>query len=95
MHVSVSAFALLVVTPIGIASPAVGLKIFEIIAISKRRKKHDKIVLLAKSLLNNKEVSISKALIDSNISHGKFVSVNYMLKEYDYLKEAIKNLKKY
>ena len=37
------------------------------------KKKHDKIVLLAKSKLNSFEALISKALIDSNISHDEFV----------------------
>ena len=32
--------------------------------INKKKKKHHKIVLLAKSKLNSKEVLISKALID-------------------------------
>ena len=35
-------------------------------------RKHDKIVLLAKSKLNRIEVLISKALINSNISHDLF-----------------------
>ena len=34
-----------------------------------KKKKHDKIILPAKSKLNSVEVLISKALIDSNISH--------------------------
>ena len=34
---------------------------------------HDKTVLLAKSELNSIEVSISVALIDSNISHDELV----------------------
>ena len=38
-------------------------------------------MLLAKTKLNIKEVLISKALIDSNISHDKFVSVNNVLKD--------------
>ena len=64
----------------------------------KKKKKHGKIVLLAKSKLNNIEVLISKArfksiLIDSNISHGEFVLINNALKEYDNMKEEIKNLK--
>ena len=46
-----------------------------------------------KSKLNSVEVLISKALIDSNISHDEFVLINEMLKEYDDMKEAIKNLK--
>ena len=34
---------------------------------------------------------ISKALIDWNVSHDEFVSINNMLKEYDNIKEEIKN----
>ena len=70
-------FCFLFGIPIGITSSAIGLKICAINAgikkyksiIKKRKKKHDKIVLLAKSKLNNIKVLISKALIDSNISH--------------------------
>ena len=35
-----------------------------------KKNKHHKVVLLAKSKLNSIEVLISKALIDSNISHN-------------------------
>ena len=59
--------------------------------IKKNKKKHDKIVLLAKNKFNTTEVLISKALADSNISHDEFVSVNNVLKEYDHLKDEIKN----
>ena len=38
--------------------------------IMKKKKKHDKIVLLAKSKLNSIEALISKALINSVISHN-------------------------
>ena len=48
--------------------------------IKKKKKKHDKMVLLAKYKLNSIEILISKALIDSNISHDKFVLINNMLK---------------
>ena len=40
----------------------------------KKKKKHDKIVLLSKSKLNSLEVLIFKALIDSNISHEFLIS---------------------
>ena len=60
--------------------------------IKKNKKKHDTIVLLAKSKLNSAEVLISKALIDSDISHDEFVLINNVLKEHDNTKEAIKNL---
>ena len=57
------------------------------------KKKHDKIVLLAKSKLNRIKVLISKTLIDSVISHDEFVLINNVLKEYYKMKEKIKNLK--
>ena len=60
--------------------------------IKKKKKKHDKRVLLAKSELNSIEVLISKALIDSNISHDEFVLISSVLKEYGDIKEEIKNL---
>ena len=79
--VSISAFASIVGILIGYTSSAVGLKICAIIAgiknyksiIKKMRKEHDQIVLLAKTELNRIEVLISKALIDSYISHDEFV----------------------
>ena len=46
-------------------------------------KKHNKIVLSAKSKLNSIEVLISKTLIDLNISHDEFVLISNLLKEYD------------
>ena len=55
------------------------------------KKKHDKIVLLAKPKLNSVEVVISKALIDSNINLDKFVLINDVLREFFDLKEEIKN----
>ena len=50
-------------------------------------------VLLAEYKLNSIEVLISKVLIDSNISHDDFSLINKVLKEYDNVKEEIKNLK--
>ena len=42
----------------------------------KNKKNYDKIVSLVKSKLNITEVLIIEALIDSNISHDKFVLIN-------------------
>ena len=50
-------------------------------------------VLFAKSKLNGIEVLISNPLIDSVISHDEFVLTNNVLKDYDDMKEEIKNLK--
>ena len=58
-----------------------------------KKKIYDKKVLLAKSKLNSIEVLISKTLIDSNISHDEFVSLNNLLKELDNMREEIRNLK--
>ena len=57
------------------------------------KKKYDEIVLLAKTKLSSAEVLISIASINSNISHYEFVLVNNDLKEYDDMREEIKNLK--
>ena len=51
--------------------------------LKKKRKKCNKIVLLAKVKLNTMEVLISKTLINSYISHGKLVSVKIVLREYN------------
>ena len=76
--VSISASGSLVgVLIVGITSSALGLKYYAVTAgikkykpiIMKKRKKHDHIVLLAKTKLNSIEVCISKALIDSYINH--------------------------
>ena len=48
--------------------------------------------MFAKSKLSSLEVLISKALIDSNVSHDEFDLIN-VIKEYDEMKEEIKNLK--
>ena len=54
---------------------------------------HDKTVLLVKSKLNSIEVLLSKALINSAITLDKFVLINNVLKEYNEMKEEIKNVK--
>ena len=61
--------------------------------IKKKKKKHDKIVMLAKSKLNAIVILITKALSNSYISHKELVSVNNVLKQYNVTKEEIKNAK--
>ena len=61
-------------------------------SIIKKKKKHDKIVLLAKYKLNTVEVLISKALIDSVIRYDEYVLINNVRKEYNDFKEEIKIL---
>ena len=86
--ISISAFASFLGIPIGITSSAIVLEICAIAAgikkykpiIKEKKKKHDKIALLAKVKLNNIEVLISKTLIVSNVSHDKVVLINNVLK---------------
>ena len=86
--VSVSAFASLVCVSVGVTSSAIGMKICTMFAgikkckeiIKKKKKKHDKIVLLGKVKLHTIEVLISKTLINSYISIEEFVSTNNVLK---------------
>ena len=95
----VSSFASLVENPIGITSSVIGINICVIITQiknyksinNKNKKKHDQIVLLAKSKLTSIEVLICKALIDSNISYDKFFLINNVLKTFYDTKEEIRN----
>ena len=97
--VSIFDFAFPVGIPIGIMSSAIGLKICVITAgikkyksiVKKKKKKHNKIVSSTKSKSNSIEVLISKALIDSNISHDEFILINNVLREFYDMKEEIKN----
>ena len=81
------------VVPLGTKGSVAAIKIFAIAVKIKnyqsliKKKEHDKIVLLAKTKLNNAEVLISKVLIDSNIGRDEFV--DYVLKEHNEMKEEI------
>ena len=100
VSVSISAFALLACVFADITSSVVGIKYYTITAgiekyksiIKKKKKKHDKIVLLGKSKLDTIKVLISKPLIDSYINQNKFLLVNNVSREYNEKKEEIKNL---
>ena len=59
--------------------------------MKKKKNKHDKLSLLAKSKLNIIEVVLSKVLITSDISHKELVLINNVLKEFYEMKEQIKN----
>ena len=88
-YVSISAFASLVDINVGITSSSVGINICVIITgikkyksiIKKKKKNHDKIVLLGKDKLNTIEVLISKSLINSYVIHDRFVPVNNVFRD--------------
>ena len=86
--VFIISFTRFVGAPVGIASTIFTLIFSLTIRIIKKllsitrnkKKKHDKILMLAKSKLNSIETLVSQALIDLEISHEEFVTV---LKERD------------
>ena len=69
--------------PIGIAGASFTLIfslttgiIKKLLSITRnKKKKHDKILMLAKSKLNSIETLVSQALIDMEISHEEFITV--------------------
>ena len=87
--ISISTFASLVGILTGITSSAVVLKVYAITAgikkyksiIKIKKKKRDKIVLLAKSKLNKIEVLISKAWFTSSVC-GPFTKDKERIKKF-------------
>ena len=57
-----------------------------------KKKKHDKILMLAKSKFNNIESLVSRALIDMETNHKKFVTILKEKDKYEKMKENVKNL---
>ena len=85
--------------PVGIASSSLTL-IFTIgTGISKsllkvtekRKRKHNKIIALAKSKLNTIETLLSSALNDSKIRHEEFTNIITEKNIYENIKENIKD----
>ena len=96
---SIASYASVVGTPAGIADSSLTL-IFTIgTGISKsllkvtkkRKKKHNKIIALAKSKLSDIETLLSSALNDSKISHEEFTSIITEKNIYENIKENNKN----
>ena len=97
---SIASYASVVGTPAAIAGSSLTL-IFTIdTGISKsllnvtkkRKKKHNKIIALAKNKLNTIDTLLSSALNDSEISHGEFTNIINEANIYENVKENIKEL---
>ena len=58
----------------------------------KRKKKHNKIIALAKNKLNTIDTLLSSALNDSKISHEDFTNIITEKNIYENIKENIKNM---
>ena len=57
----------------------------------KRKKKHNKIIVLAKNKLNAIDTLLSSALNDSEISHEEFTNIITETNIYENIKENIKD----
>ena len=81
--ISIISFTSVIGLPVGIASARLTLAfsltagiIKKLLQIARnKKKKHNKIVLLAKSKLNSIKTLISQALIDLEISHEEFKTI--------------------
>ena len=58
-----------------------------------KKKKHDEILVLAKSKLNSIESLVSQALIDMEISHEEFITILNEKEKYEKMKENIRTIK--
>ena len=96
--ISIASFATVIGAPVGIMSASCSLA-FSITTgfvkkflktIRNKKKKHNKIVMLARSKLNSIENKISKALMDNEISHEDFETIINEEKKYRELKESIR-----
>ena len=95
-----ASYATVVGLPVGIASSSLNLisaistgvnKSFLKVTI-KRKKKHNKIIALAKSKLNMIDTLLSSALNDSKISHEEFTNIIDEKNIHENIKENIKEL---
>ena len=97
--VSIISFTSIVEAPVGIASANLTLIFFVTIGIVKKllnitrskKKKYDKILMLAKSKLNSIETLISQALIDLDISHEEFIRILNEKDKYEKMKENLRS----
>ena len=98
---SIASYATIVGVPAGIAGASLTLlftvttgvvKTFLNIT-RKKKKKHNKIIALARSKLNIIENLISQALIDFEITHEEFSKIIYEKNNYEQIIDNIKSVK--
>ena len=96
--ISIASFATVIGAPAGIIGASCGF-MFSITSgfvknflktTKKKKKKHNKIVMSARSKLNSIENKISKALMDNEISHEDIETIINEEKIYRELKESIR-----
>ena len=98
---SIASHATVVGLPVGIAGSSLTLIFTVSTGINKsllkvtknRKKKHNKIIALAKSKLSTIDTLLSSALNDSKISHEEFTNIITEKNPYENVKENIKEIK--
>ena len=95
----IASYASVVGTPAGIAASLTlvftirsGISKSLLKVTKKRKKKHNKIITLAKNKLNAIDTLLSSALNDSAISHEEFTNIITETNIYENIKESIKEL---
>ena len=98
---SIASHATIVGMPVGIAGASLTL-IFTVTTgvvkkllniTRKKKKKHNKIIALARSKLNIIETLISQALTDFDVSHEEFSKIIYEKNNYEQIRDNIKSVK--
>ena len=97
--VSIISFTSIIGAPVGIASASFTLIFSLTTGIVKKllnitrnkKKKYDKILMLAKSKLSSIETWISQVLIDLDISHEEFIRIFKEKDQYEKMKENLKS----
>ena len=98
---SIASHATIVGMPVGIAGASLTLiftvttgVVKKLLNISrKKKKKHNKIIALARSKLNIIETLISRALTGFDISHEEFSKIIYEKNNYEQIRDNIKSVK--
>ena len=96
--ISIASFATIIGAPVGIVSASCRLAFSITSGFVKKflktkrnkKKKHNNIVMLARSKLNSLENKISEALINNETSHEDFMTIFNEEKKYRELKESIR-----
>ena len=96
--ISIASFPTVIGATVGMMSASFSLAFLITTGIVKKffkttrnkKKKHNKIVMLARSKLNSIESKISEALINNEISHEDFMTILNEEKKYQELKENIR-----
>ena len=100
-EISIISFASVIRVPVEIPSATFSLIFSLTTGITKKllkatrnkKKRHNKIFMLAKSKLNNIQTLISRALIDLEISHEEFKTIVNEKEKHEKMKENIRMMK--